>query len=161
MISRLSILFILILTSCSDLVEELPGKYTYRFEGTDLIDISHESDWEKTICGRVEEYTYNDKIIVAKESPLYENYRDAIVHNLNKIDTNWTQAIYTTEEFKIREKVADSILRTNPKYIKLLSSDTNYWIIDVAKDSLLGPYNYEEYLKQRKLLNIPVSVDVN
>ncbi|MCB9065462.1 MAG: hypothetical protein H6551_10020 [Chitinophagales bacterium] len=155
---RFSILLLCVMVSCSDKIEELPGKYTYIHEGEDLKFIQHEYDWEKSIYGKVQNVAYNDKFIVVEERPLYDNYRSAVVSNLHEFDKRWDEVVIEPDELKKREIVADSLLKNHTKFVKILSTNINYWIIDVSKDSLLGPYSYEEYISKRRLLEIPNSV---
>lgn len=45
-------------------------------------------------------------------------------------------------------------------YQKLLSNKINYWILDVNRDTLIGPLTKEEYLSQKNYLKIPNSLSL-
>jgi hypothetical protein len=61
----------------------------------------------------------------------------------------------TSKDIQIRLNVADSLLNHAPNYQKIFANDTNYWIIDEVKDTLIGPLIKSEYLIQMTNLKIP------
>lgn len=66
----------------------------------------------------------------------------------------------TAEDIKIGWAVADSILNTDSRYIKLFSMEHAYWIITLNNDELIGPLTKEEYQQKRKALDIPESLQI-
>ena len=61
----------------------------------------------------------------------------------------------TAKDSKIYQDIADSLLEHDPWYQKILSADENYWIIQISKDTLFGPFSKAEYLKEKVRLHIP------
>ena len=61
----------------------------------------------------------------------------------------------TEEDWKFREMLADSIIKSNREDYKEYFNDVNYWIIDKEIDKLFGPYSKEEYLREKAELGVP------
>ncbi len=64
----------------------------------------------------------------------------------------------TAADKAIQEAIADSLINHDPYYKKISSGETNYWIIQISTDSLLGPFSKTAYLQERKLLHIPADL---
>lgn len=54
-----------------------------------------------------------------------------------------------------RKQIADSLIANDEYYKSIFSHDTNYWIINNQKDTLIGPLTREEYFLKRSELKIP------
>ena len=61
----------------------------------------------------------------------------------------------TTNDISIRSRISDSLCNNNLYYKQIFAKEINYWIIDIAKDSLIGQLSAEEYLSKRKQLGVP------
>lgn len=62
-------------------------------------------------------------------------------------------------DIHISHSIADSLIHNDPYYKNIYSRSENYWIIINVRDSLIGPLTKEEFLIQRKQLNIPDKLD--
>jgi hypothetical protein len=51
-------------------------------------------------------------------------------------------------------KIADSIIKNSPYYLKIFKNEYNYWIVEKSSHKLYGPYSKQEYLKKRKDLGV-------
>lgn len=66
----------------------------------------------------------------------------------------------SSKDLKISWAVADSIMNTDPHYIKLFSMKYAYWIISLNTDELIGPLTKEEYQQKRKVLGVPGNLQI-
>lgn len=87
------------------------------------------------------------------------NYKDARIFNdsqnyklfklYNSSENN------TSRDANIYNRITDSLCNNDPILKKIFSQGTNYWIIDIKKDSLIGPLIYKEFLSECNRLHIP------
>lgn len=61
----------------------------------------------------------------------------------------------TSEDIKESQSIADSLIKSSPKYKLIFSRKLNYWIIRAQDGELLGPFSESEYLQKRKELGVP------
>ncbi|MGX5688164.1 hypothetical protein [Arcticibacter tournemirensis] len=142
-----------------DYAKDLSGDYFYRDEGDSKKDILSHLPGKKDIYGEVLDYDYNDNFIVAKQKPIYEEYKSMIGFklrdNLKEYPTNSKEEIFQSE------KEADSILKHDPYYKTIFTHKINYWIISHKDNQMYGPLTKKEYIRKRKELNIPESLRVD
>jgi hypothetical protein len=137
--------------------KNLSGGYTYDDIGPDIINTFMTSPVfvatnTKNIYGRVIDFCYDNNFILVKQKPDYNRYKDMVSFEYRLANRQDSNAI---EKSLI---ITDSLLKNDPYYKAIFSKDINYWIINNKEKKLLGPFTKEEYLKQRKLLNIPKSL---
>jgi hypothetical protein len=141
---------------CSDSTEELGGNYVFINEGeNDKFIISH-LPGRTNIYGKVLSYDFNEQFIIAKQQPVFNEYKSKLAFDLRddliKYPKNSLEDVEKTEE------LADSILRNDPFYKNIFSGTINFWIIIIKSDSTIGPLTLNDYLIKRKKLNIPDNV---
>lgn len=56
---------------------------------------------------------------------------------------------------ELEKEVADSILKSDPRWIRMFENDNNYYIIEKQLDKIHGPMNKQAYLAKRKVLGVP------
>jgi len=83
-------------------------------------------------------------------------YEDVI---LGEIVDFQADAKYMLIHRKITDK-AKLIFEDNPLWKKQLRGIDQYWIIDIKVDGIFGPLDYNEYLVQRKTLEISEGVKI-
>lgn len=141
------------LAACSDSKEDLGGNYLFIDEGQANKIIISKNSSDKAIYGKVVEYAYDDKFIVAKQRPDFNDHKSKLAFELRsdieKYPNNSENDIITTKA------LADSILRNDNFYKRIFSRDINFWIIVIEEDTLIGPLSSSEYLDVRKRLNVP------
>lgn len=146
------------LSQCSDSQQELSGDYSYIDEGvTDKFIISEVSA-SKAIYGKVIDYNFNDQFIIAIQRADFHAYKSKIAFELRNDIRKYPDN--SVEDVRVTEVLADSILTHDPYYKRVFSRDTNYWIIMVKSDSLVGPLSFDEYLIIRERLGVPESMNV-
>lgn len=146
------------LSQCSDSQQELSGDYSYFDEGVADKFIISEVSASKAIYGKVIDYKFNDQFIVAIQRPDFNAHKSKIAFELRNDIRNYPDN--SVEDIQVTEVRADSILTHNPYYKKVFSRDTNYWIIMVKSDSLVGPLSFEDYLIIKERLEVPESMNV-
>lgn len=97
-----------------------------------------------------------DTSILSK--PEWKNFRgkierDSLIYEIFK--SKGATPENTSEDIRVRESIADSLIANDPFYKKIFSNDTNYWIIYNPTDSLIGPLIETEFEVTRKELRIP------
>lgn len=159
----LIIFVIIFFASCNDYaIDDLSGGYRFHYLQPDeeyIRKYDTNKKVTKAIYGTIDMLDYNSDFIVVKQSPIFELYRLHLSHLLHEIDSNRFPR-RATGELEYREKIADSILRHDPFYQKMFSSDVNYWIIVHEQDTIIGPLSYEMYKKKREELDIPSYVSL-
>ena len=62
----------------------------------------------------------------------------------------------TSEDIKISNEIADSIMKNNPIQRKIFSLKEVYWIIQIKGDVLYGPLTLKEFdaLKKEKKIDL-------
>jgi len=155
-----SIMLLLQLIGCSgDRTEELSGDYFYRVEGPTAKDILCHSDSCKSIYANVISYNFDGNFIIAAQQPIFSAYVNMVGfelrNDLKKYPTN------SIEEIEESERIADSLLKHDPYYIKIFSRSLNYWIISHKDKQLYGPFSNEEYLQKRRELGVPNSLELD
>lgn len=163
MIKNGCILIVFFLFSCnlSDEVQSLPGGWVYISEGTEYAYIylnqrlHNEKKIQNIIFPSVAKYDYNDDYIVALQRAnrvIVTLYVAADLRiKLMKGDT-------TEESYQNSFIIADSILDNNDYYKEIFSSVSNYWIIDIRKDTVYGPLTKKKYLTLKKRMNIDLDL---
>lgn len=139
----------LLLESCGAGVnnssEELSGDSYFRESGNDFNYITSHNELHKTIFSKIIAYAYNSNFVLAAQMPNYEYHRAGIAGELN----------HGKEDMEFLYKKADSILTSDPYYIKIFSEKVNFWIIRNKDHKLIGPLTSDEYLTKRRELKIP------
>lgn len=144
-------------SQCSDSQQELSGDYVYIDEGVSDKFIISEVSASKAIYGEVIAYSFDDQFIVAIQQPDFNEYKSKLSFELRNDITKYPNN--SVEDIRITEALSDSILTHDPFYQKVFLRGTNYWIIVVKSDSLVGPLSLHEYLIMREKLSIPESVN--
>lgn len=125
----------------------------------------------------VKECVSNNKYILVCQEPNKELFFKQLMDNLKdfnsyfiktKKDTVFkllygsvsTKNIYElmNQNGNQANKIADSLIKNEAYYKKMFTNKFNYWIICVAKDSIIGPLNKDEYFIKRSEMNIPSSL---
>lgn len=157
------ILIVFFLFSCnlSDEVQSLPGGWVYMSEGTEYAYIylnqrlHNEKKIQNIIFPNVAKYQFNEDYIIAIQRPNKELSVQFIAIDLQvelmKGDT-------TEESYQKSFIIADSILDNNEYYKEIFSSVSNYWIIDIKKDTVYGPLTKKKYLTLKKRMNIDLDL---
>ncbi|MBK7986634.1 MAG: hypothetical protein IPK11_06920 [Ignavibacteria bacterium] len=152
------ILIVFFLFSCnlSDEVQSLPGGWVYMSESRGAEGIySNKKTLKNTIFPSVAKYDYNDDYIVALQRANREIVTLYVAADLRiklmKGDT-------TEESYQKSFIIADSILDNNEYYKEIFSSVSNYWIIDIRKDTVYGPLTKKKYLALKKRMNIDLDL---
>jgi len=65
-----------------------------------------------------------------------------------------TSTLNSARDVDIRDLIADSLLRHDPYYIMIFDRPIKYWIIQVDRDTLFGPFDSVEYKNKKRELNI-------
>jgi len=92
----------------------------------------------------VVDYDYDKDFIIVLQQPNYEAFRISIAFDLRDDLKKYPTNSY--DEITQSEKVADSLIKNNPYYIKIFSHKNNYWIIEHSNKKVYGPFTKEEYL---------------
>ncbi|MGC9342681.1 MAG: hypothetical protein ACP5E3_08280 [Bacteroidales bacterium] len=142
-----AIILILSITSCgisfSDINLNLGDGYYFLGEGRSQSYIYSTYNIEKpaideiVIWPTVISYDFDGNFIIVKQSP----NRDVISQNL-------------TYFRDISEIKADSIILTDTSFVKMLTYDTCYWIIDKKDKILNGPFDLSDFIKKKKSLGV-------
>jgi hypothetical protein len=61
---------------------------------------------------------------------------------------------------EVSDATLDSLFKNNTAYQKQFKSDINYWIIDILKDSLIGPLSKDEFTERRNEMKIPYNLQL-
>lgn len=159
MINRL-ILFLLgvifLNTSCNnrDLEKKLVGRYYYRDEGGEMKQIlAYTGSSHNEIYGKVLSYDYDNEFIIVSQEPSSEDYIGMLSFYLRDDAVKYSKN--DKDALRKSEKEADSLMKNNKYYQSIFRNDTNYWIIQIANDSLIGPFTRSEFEKTRKEMEIP------
>lgn len=146
----------LLCISChnSDIYKELTGDYAYRDEGGEMKQILGGSgSYRNEIYGKVLSYDYNREFIIVSQEPSNRDYIGMLSFYLRDDTVKYPK---NDKDVLLKsEKEADSLIANDPYYKKIFSNDTNYWIIQIARDSLIGPLTKLEFEVTRKEMNIP------
>ena len=148
-------LLLILICSCSDVVENISENYWYRNEGGDMKQIlSYNNKYIKNeIYGRVINYRSNSKFITVIQNPSYKDYIEMLGFNLR--DDTLKYPSNSINEILKSEAEAKVVLKTNEYYKEIFKRDTNYWIIQLKNDSLIGPLDKIKFGTLMKQLNIP------
>jgi hypothetical protein len=60
----------------------------------------------------------------------------------------------SSQDIGISISIADSLIKNDTYYNKIYFSKENYWILSISKDSLFGPYSRQQYLFEKKKLDV-------
>jgi hypothetical protein len=133
------------------------------------------------IYGDVLQCVSNSKYVLALQKPnkksIYSEIRNSLVYwskyyAETKKDSSITLPSYPNAQIKVNvslknvnylqkmninesDKVLDSLFKNNTVYQKQFKSDINYWIINILKDSLIGPLSKDEFIEKRNEMKIP------
>lgn len=124
--------------------EELSEDSFYFRTGSYGYVMSH-NELHKTIFPRVIDYSYNIDFVLIYQVPDYDAHRLLLDFELSR------------QPGFLGSKV-DSVLKHDPYYIKILSSNANYWIIVNKTHDLIGPMNKGEYENKRRELRVPADL---
>lgn len=115
----ISFLWIVFFSSCNS-SENLSGDYTFSGKGAGMDYLYHTAYKQngKMIPCNVVAYAYNDKFIIAAQTP----QKSCIVDRPEAQKTGYA---------------------------------INFWIANHSKEELIGPLSFEDYMKERKELQIP------
>jgi len=150
------------LISCStggDYEKELSGNFFYRDEGSKVKEIISHLSNGKNIYSTIVSYDFNKDYIIAVQKPNYEAYKISLAFELRNDLKRYPAN--SSEEIMQSERVADSLLKHDPFYVKVFSRDINYWIISNKIKQVYGPLSKEEYLKKRTELRVPRKLKLN
>lgn len=151
------ILFVNISCQNSDIHKELKGNYFYRNEGGEMKQILvNKGNFKKEIYGRVLSYDYNREFIIVSQIPSKSDYIGMLSFYLRDDTVKYPED--DKDIMLSSEKEADSLIAHDPYYQKIFANDTNYWVIQIAHDSLIGPLTKSEFEIIRKELKIPKSL---
>lgn len=104
------------------------------------------------------DYLRNPKIINSNLGRFYKGTIENDSINYKIFLNKGASEKNSIQDINLEEEIADSLLKNDPKYKKIVYSKENYWIIRISKDTLLGPLSKSEYLSERELLHIPKEV---
>jgi hypothetical protein len=138
---------------CSDYNEELSGNYFYRDEGEYSKEIvCHSAGANKGIFGKVISFDYNSNFIIAAQIPSFDDY-EAWIQFHYFYDSDYKDSIEKNE-------IQMSYHQKGTLYDKLFSHEINFWIISHEDKQIFGPLTLDEYLRKRRELNVPESLEV-
>jgi hypothetical protein len=101
-------------------------------------DIVNSSSWSR-LKGKIEADTNNYKLFHAYGATEANSHQDSDIEL-------W---------------IADSLLRNDPYYKRIISAKQNFWIISVATNSLFGPFSNQDYFRKKRELKIPDGLKLN
>lgn len=156
-------IIILLLYSCnlSDVTEDLPGGWVYISEGTGYAYIylnqrlHDEKKIKNTIFPNVAKYQFNEDYIIAMQRP---NKKLSVQFIAIDLRIKLMKGDTTEESYQKSFIIADSILDNNEYYKQIFSSVSNYWIVDIRKDTVYGPLTKKKYLTLKKRKNIDLDL---
>ena len=149
---------IIALTSCSDYHQMLSGGCLFVHEGSnDNMIFSNRSDMSD-IYSNVLDYDYDVRYIVVLQKPDINAYALIVSSRLHSL--SYKQDVITHAVNQVFEDIADSIVRTDPKYTKIFAHKFNYWIISHKEHKVFGPYTKAEYWQKRKDLGVPECLEL-
>ena len=152
----IALIFTFFVQNCtSDYDEELSGNYFYEDEGGELHSIVSHLPNRIGILPTVLDYDYNKDFILAVQQPYYQSCRDELAGKLNPGDY-----YRSTEDIIKFQKLADSLIKYDAYYQKILSHKINYWIISNKENHVYGPLTLKEYFDKRKELHIPENLTI-
>lgn len=115
------------------------------------------SNTNKGVLPSVMKYAGNNEFLVAIQKPSLQGYITELSFDLRE---NNSELAKDKSGFLKSEKMAAEIIRTSPYYQSQFVNNINYWIVDLRKDIVFGPYNEPQYLKKRRQLNIPETINL-
>jgi hypothetical protein len=122
------------------------NKFIYRWKSyKNRYIIPQNRNYRKAIYPDIIDYDYNDDFVIALQVPSKENDRFLLSSELNDGKINYNYLL----------RSADSILKHDPHFKRILDSRCNYWIIDLKSDSIIGPLDKNQYLIEREKLHLP------
>ena len=165
------LIVVTVLASCnmSDTVEDLGHGYQFVHEG-------EKDNWivgRHKINANVGDYDFNEKFILACQYPDRKVAVWELAKELNSRFDNYSEGSNTDSHLynvyvyhgaqkgdimrnnSISEKLADSIINSDPSMNRLFNGEPVFWIISHKDYFLYGPFSEDEYLNKRKDLNIP------
>lgn len=113
----------------------------------DLDSLSIYKYLKNNIYPTVEKFVFHNDYILVKQRPKKDLYQKAIIWEY--------ESIFTNEKSKI---VTDSIINRDPYFQKIFKNRINYWIIDVKKEILYGPFNLNEFNSKKKQLSVSIDL---
>ncbi len=150
-----------LLTRCNQgtISEEINDTYLYVENGDSsqaLLSTKHGIN----IYATVTEYKYNNNIIIALQNPNFKQHKTLLAFNL-RVNNRGAYPENSKEDIRESERIADSILRNDPYYLKIFSHNKNYWIVLCKENQTFGPLTKEEYKLKRKELSVPGSLQLS
>lgn len=182
-----SILFLCL--SCNDKNSKISKNYNF-FIDSGYGEITGENviSQRANIYPNVIDFKFDEKFVIVKQVPNKEKYRISLGRDLYNIYLLYSYAlvdgsldhfknsdsiIYSNfkskgatinneiEDIGIGQQIADSIINNDSFYKKIFSKDTNYWIIHIPNDSLIGPLNKLEFESTSKKLRISTDLELD
>ncbi|MBN8574987.1 MAG: DUF3997 domain-containing protein [Candidatus Kapabacteria bacterium] len=115
----------------------------------------NEKKIQNIIFPNVAKYQFNEDYIIAIQRPNKELSVQFIAIDLQ---VELMKGDATEESYQKSFIIADSILDNNEYYKEIFSSVSNYWIIDIKKDTVYGPLTKKKYLTLKKRMNIDLDL---
>ncbi len=129
-------------------VDKLSGNYFYENRGPHTRNLICNRPDRQDIYANIIGYNYTKDFIIAIQEPDFEGYKVAIAFNLRDDLKKYPE---NSDEDRIQsEKIADSILKHDPYYQRIVVNKVNYWIITHKNKKVYGPLTKEEFLKKTK-----------
>lgn len=91
------------------------------------------------------------------EKPSFAPLKGHIEHDSNNYRIFHSRGVSLTNssnDIQMSKNIADSLINSDPYYQKIFSRQENYWIIDIAKDTLIGPLTENEFAAKRTELGV-------
>lgn len=119
--------------------------YSQILSGTpsDLDSISVYKYIKTIIYPTVENYDNDENYILVRQRPNKEMYKSQLTWQLEHVFTN-----------EKSHYVADSLMTYDTYFKNVFSNSVNYYIIDIKKEILYGPFDLNEFNAKKKQLNI-------
>jgi hypothetical protein len=133
--------------SFSDIKHKIGNGYYYIGEGETQCYIYHSSNEkspsidEISIWPTVCSYEYNENFLIVKQVPNEKAIKQFLIYFKDKSSES-----------------ADSLMKTDTRFINMLAMDTCYWIIIKKTVVTSGPFNYPDFVKQRQLMGVPIKL---
>lgn len=129
--------------------EELSSDAFFKRSGRAFSYIKSANHLHRSIFPQVIDYAFNEDFIIAIQIPDKKYISTFLAGELNT----------GRESFDVLRHRADSLILIDPEILQVLSRKENFWIIVNENHELIGPLSKQEYLDQRRVLNIPDDLD--
>lgn len=150
-------ILVIILASCGPTDDYNNLGHGCLFYGGDGDGIRVPYSYGKSIYGKVIGYHFDQNYIVAKQVPDKQDYISQVSTEFRAAASNLSDS-EEKKQIPIFDIMADSVLRTDPYFIHIFSSKTNYWIVNHNKREVIGPMNKKQFIQTFKKLKISKSL---